>query len=447
MPEKSRSGSKGAGQVQFESGPGLSVIAPFFLVAPLGGLVAGLIAIQVGPEIFVAINTPRLVAITHALVLGWITTTIMGATYQLGPVVLGGRLLSRQLARVQFVVHAVAVALFVWSVRDWDVVTMGWAGSLLILSLVLYVVNAGVAVRRASNWSLSRMYLAAAFGFLVLAGGFGITWVGTLQHGWFPITFGALAAHAHLGLVGWLALTLMGVSYQLVPMFNVATLVHPRFGGASLAITATAVLVFAGVMLTDPPVQARVALAVLLAAGPLLWAFDQSRLMHGRLKRKVDVQGRATLISLAFLVLAALLGMGAAAGTPLTPDDGPARWPLAYGVAAILGWAGTAAMGNSIKIVAFLVWLYRYQPRTGFEAVPAIKDLYSSRFASAVLLAHCAATVVLVAAALSGSLTLFHAGGLMLVVSAGGFLVCLGTIVVPRRATDAHPAPAKSVAP
>jgi hypothetical protein len=268
--------------------------------------------------------------------------------------------------------------------------------------------------------------MGVALVFLVLAGALGVTWVGGLQYHWFAITFGGLSAHAHLGLVGWLGLTLMGVSYQLVPMFNVAPRTVPRFGTCALLLTIVATLAFAGVMFFDPPPAVRLALAAGLAAGPLLWSTDMVAVLRQRNRRRLDVQGWATLASLGFLWLAILLGIGAAAGTPFTPDDQPARWPLAYGAAAILGWAGTAVFGNAIKIHAFLVWLHRHRHRVGTAPVPLIGDLYSDAFARAGLATHVAATLLFVCAALSGSLPLFRIAGLVLVASGTG---CFATLL------------------
>src|SRR5690606_37844433 len=115
-----------------------------------------------GTSTFAGINLPANIAITHALLLGWLTLTMMGATYQLGPVVLGGALLSERLARVQFVVHVTALAAFVWAVHQWHMVTMGAAGGVLVLSLLLYALNVGVAIRRGATWTLPRAYAAAA---------------------------------------------------------------------------------------------------------------------------------------------------------------------------------------------------------------------------------------------------------------------------------------------
>ncbi|HEX6030249.1 MAG TPA: hypothetical protein VFY90_02380, partial [Tepidiformaceae bacterium] len=139
--------------------PPLWLVAPYFLFAPLGLVAGGLLLAFAPRDVFVGINIPRTVAITHAVVIGWITTTIMGASYQLGPAVIGGRLLSLRLARVQFWLHAVSVIGFVWSLFEWRTLAMSVAGVCLALSFTLYLVNAFVSLSRGRTWSLARAYL------------------------------------------------------------------------------------------------------------------------------------------------------------------------------------------------------------------------------------------------------------------------------------------------
>jgi len=74
-------------------GPALGLVAPFFLAAPAGLAAAGLLLATSNGDTFLAINAPRTVAVTHAAVIGWLSMTIFGAVYQLGPAVLGGRLI------------------------------------------------------------------------------------------------------------------------------------------------------------------------------------------------------------------------------------------------------------------------------------------------------------------------------------------------------------------
>lgn len=420
-------------------GPALGLVAPFFLAAPAGLLAAGLILAFSNADTMLAINVPRTVAATHAAVIGWLTTAIFGAVYQLGPAVLGGRLISTRLARLHIFVHATAVTTFVWAVWWWDVTLMALAGLGLVGSFVIFLINAVPAVGSPWRGALPSRYLAVSLGFIVLAAGFGITWVGALEHLWFPVTMGRLSGHAHLGLLGWLGLTVMGIAYQLIPMFNVVQRKQPVAGGRILAFTAAATIVGALILMTDAGPWARVMVAVAMAAGPAAWGIEMLRLMLARSRRTLDVQGRATFVSLGFLGLAICLGLLAAIGEPVSPGGEPTRILLAYGISGVAGWAGVMLIGNSYKVLPFLVWYHRYRQLAGIRPVPVVADIYSEGVARAVLVVHATGTMVAIAGALFGSLDILRTGGLMLTCGAVIHLASLAHIVLaPHAPTPRH---------
>lgn len=422
--------------------PSFGVVAPFFLAAPFGLLAAGLLLLTSDSSVFAAINVPRTVAVTHAAVIGWLTTAIMAAIYQLGPAVFGGRLVSERLARVQFVIHIASVALFVWALQRWDVSWMSAAGVGVVLSFILFLVNAVPAIVTAQSRELPRAYIAVALGFLVVTAGFGITWAGTLEHLWFPVTLGRLGGHAHLGLIGWLAIVIMGSSYQLVPMFNIVKRRQQRFGRLALIVTATAALVAGIGLMFDPPRAVRVLFAVALAAGPALWGFDIFQLLRARFRRRMDVQGHAAFASLGFLAVALALGIAVAWGSPVLGREDAARWQLAYGITAVGGWAGLTLLGNSYKIVPFLVWFHRYRERAGTGPVPMIADIYSDRLAHAMLVLHGAAVAIAASGALAGNLGILRTGAALLALSGAAHAATLAHIVFAQHAPSAPPLPA-----
>jgi hypothetical protein len=426
-------------RVRPDQGPALVVVLPFFMAAPAGLAAAGLLLAGSGADTFVAINLPRTVAVTHAAVIGWLSLTMMGAVYQLGPAVLGGRLLSARLARMQWLVHAIAVPVFIWALLEWRVTIMGLAGVGVVASFALFLANATPAAWFGRSRSLTRAYIAVSLALLAATFVLGLTWVGTLRYLWFPITLGELSAHAHLGLLGWVGLTVMGVSYQLVPMFSVVNRAKPRFGWIALGLTVVGLLTFASLIATDPPPAVRVSLAAFAAAGPLIWAVDMLGLMRARSRRRLDVQGRATFVSIAFLFAAVPLAVGAAGGTPLTPGGEPARWLLAYAFAAVGGWAGTTLIGNSFKIVPFLIWFHRYRPLVGRVPVPLVGDIYSERAANGVLVLHGAGVLVLVTAALFGQLDLLRAGGLLVSAGAAAHMLTFAHMLLPKRSSRPEP--------
>lgn len=408
--------------------PPLGAVLPFFLTAPLGLVAAGLMLALSDTDAFLAVNVPHLVAATHAAVLGWLSLSIMGALYQLGPAVFGGRLLSVRLVYMQFGLHVLSVGAFVASLYRWHISAMAAAAIGLSISFVLFFVNALPAVLSSRKGSLPRMFVLVAIGFLVITAVVGLTFVGTLEHAWFPVTQGRLAGHAHLGLVGWIALTLMGVSYQLVPMFHVVPRKPPRFGRSVLAIAAFGTVAAAIGFSFDPPSGVRLLLAMFLASGFLLWAFDIVDFLRTRSRRNMDIHGRATIVSLAFLVLAIVLGLLVSIGERVAPSGEPARLQLAYGVAAIGGWAGVTLIGNSFKIVPFLVWNARYRELAGREPVPMVAELSSDWLAHLTLTLHATGVLVVIAGALWGSLLLLHSGGALLMLA--GASHCGGLLFV-----------------
>lgn len=429
-------------------GPALGVVAPFFVAAPAGLLAAGLILAFSNGDTLAAINAPRTVAATHAAVIGWLTTAIFGAVYQLGPAVLGGRLASARLARIHFFVHGASVPAFVWAVWRWDITAMSIAGVGLVTSFSVFLVNAIPAVGSPRRGPLPARYLATALAFVAVAAGFGITWVGTLEHLWFPVTMGRLGGHAHLGLIGWLSLTVMGVAYQLVPMFNVVQRKRPVAGGWILGWTATAALLGSLWLMTDPPAGIRVVIAVAMALGPAAWGIEMLRLMLARSRRALDVQGQATFVALGFLAITIVLGLLVSAGEHASPGGEPTRVLLAYGICGIGGWAGVMLIGNSYKILPFLVWYHRYRQFAGIRPVPVVADIYSEPVARATLAVHAIATVVAAAGALGGELDLLRAGGALLAIGAAIHLVSLVHILVaPHAPTPRTVGPEKAAMP
>ncbi|MEP7216300.1 MAG: hypothetical protein ABI782_08605 [Anaerolineaceae bacterium] len=419
--------------------PPLGLVAPFLVLAPLGLFAAGLLLATTNADSLGGINVPRNVAATHATVIGGLTTAIMGAVYQLGPAVLGGRLVSQRLARVQFGVHAVSVPAFVWALLEWNVTWMSIAAIGVLTSLVLFLINAVAAVGLLRPNTVTRAYLSAALVMLVITASLGVTWVGTLAHLWFPVTLGRLSGHAHIGLLGWLGLTVMGVSYQLVPMFNVVQTGQPRFARAAFFATCASALVGGLVLMTDPGRAVRLVVAGSMAVGPTLWGVDMLWLLTARSRRSLDVQGKATFVSLGFLGASIALGLVVAVGEPLQDNDLGARWQLAYGICGIGGWAGIVLVGNSYKILSFLVWYHRYRNLAGRGRVPMISDVYNDRHATIVLGLYAGGLAVMAAGAVLGELAVLRVGAVLLTGAATGHLATLGHILfAPHSAATAR---------
>src|SRR5690606_36539429 len=110
----------------------------------------------------------HVIALTHLFVLGWITTIVMGAMYQLVPVALETRLYSERLAKWQFVFHVVGLVGMVWMFRIWDMTQVGHFGSALGFGVLLFVYNIVRTLLRVPKWNVIATAVASALGWISL---------------------------------------------------------------------------------------------------------------------------------------------------------------------------------------------------------------------------------------------------------------------------------------
>lgn len=412
----------------------LTVIAPYFLLAPLGLLAAGALLFGAESADFEAINHPTTLAITHAVVLGWITTTMFGASYQLGAAVLGGRPLPSWLLRAQLAFHLAGVGIFIVAFRDWDLGFLRAGSFVLVATIGVHLVALVSPLRNARGWPPMRLYLLAGAAGLAATATLGFLWVDALDASRYVVTDLRISAHAHLGLVGWLGITLMGVSYQLIPMFNVVNRRKPTLSRVALAVTVGGLSLFVAANLLGMSARAIAAAGAIVLVGVASWGGDQYLLLSARSRRRMDIQGRASYLSLVFLagtlVLVAIALARAALGDPLLP-----RLLLAYGAAGTLGWMGIALVGNSYKILPFLIWYHRYRALAGRQPVPLVSQLYSEGAAHVVIAIHAVAVTTLVAGLLAEADVLTRGAAVLLIASALGHVLSLAHMFLPRRST------------
>ncbi|MEJ5220612.1 MAG: hypothetical protein WHT63_01235 [Tepidiforma sp.] len=422
--------------------PPARAVAPFLVTAPLGLAVAGIALLGAGPGTLDGPSTPALLAAVHGTVLGWLTLSIMGATLQLVPSVLGGRAFSVRTALAAFVLHSGGVTLMVAAFAGWRLPLLASGATFAAAGVAVYLLTAArpLITARARGPEVASLQLAHLFLSSAVAAGLSLALA--LRLGWFGVTPGLVAAHAHLGIVGWLAIAITGVTYRLLPMFGIVRGTEPRFANVlpwALAAAAGAAFV---VLAVDPPPAARLVLEGALAGLGLLWLSDALRLYRSRLRRRADLYSRATLISFAFLVAGLLMAPFAAV---LPPDSRPVSGPAlqaACGFLILPGWAGATLIANSYKIVPFIAWYHRYSAVAGARWTPGTGDLYSSRLAHGVLVLVSAGAGLGAAASLASSLPLLRLAGAAFV--AAGLIACAtlaGTYVVrPEQRSVAPPA-------
>jgi len=397
-------------------------------------VVAGAAAPFVGPALAAGnLFGPGVLAATHALTLGVLTTMIFGALYQFFPATLGVGARSIPVAhRTFWVLQAGVTAMVVgfWLWLPW-LLAAGWL--LLFLAVGGLSWNLLPQRRRAVQGQLVGRYVSAGHMALGLAMALALARIGEPLGWWTVSRTGFIAAHFHLAALGFVSLTIVGVGSRMVPMFLFAQTAPTRALAWIGPLAAAGLLVqSAGLLLSVRPVT--VAGGALLAASGILLLFQLSLWFRHRARREVDPAAGFLGAAAGFLV--ATLGLGAwllAAGR-----FDPRTW-AAYGLVALLGWATLFTLGVAHRIVPFLAWLHLFGGMGRGVQAPPVTALVHRGLAWTTLACWAAGTALMAGAVLAGHPALATLGGLLVAAGAAGIGTQLGRGVRLWRGTPEDP--------
>ncbi len=216
--------------LSFNALPPIDLPFRFFVSAPFFVLLCAGIIFFSGEAMWLSRWHPSILALTHGFTLGFITMVMMGALLQLLPVI-GGigiakpRLIATSCHTLFTLGTLCLMANFLWS-NTW-LFTVSF--TLLAVGLGLYIVAlAWVLVKKLSQGDAIigfRFSITALFVVLVL----GLILLMRSPLDFFEFELPALLltkeltnSHAVWGLVGWVGLLIISVSFQVIPMFHVA---------------------------------------------------------------------------------------------------------------------------------------------------------------------------------------------------------------------------------
>jgi hypothetical protein len=217
------------------------------------------------------------------------------------------------------------------------------------------------------------------------------------------------AQHAAWGIVGWSGLLVAGVSYVVVPMFQLTPPYRPAF--ARWYAPALVVLLVAWTVVQDAGAGS-VAAGLLLAAALGAYAIVTLGLQARSKRPRADVTVRYWRLAMALAIAAA----GFWAMVLVAPEAAPARAAFLIGWLALPGALAAVICGMQYKILPFLCWLHLQNRasqcggRTPHMGVFLGESAMRRQF-----FAHVAAVAALVASVFAPALV--RPAGLLLVVS------------------------------
>lgn len=356
---------------------------------------------------------PRALALVHLVTLGWVSGSILGALYMVMPLAFGVSMPTRRLdcwACLSFWVGAVAMVSGFWHGR-YDVVGIGSPLVLLAFAAIGVRVIRGLTEARVP-WGVA-LHVALAFVNVTLAGAAGVLLAVNRLTGLLPGSpLSMAAAHAHLAVLGWAMMMIIGVAYRLIPMFVPAAMPS----GAGLAAS--------GILLEVGALGVAASLAVGKSALPWLpfvigalacFVAQVRRIVRNRRPRPLDLPRRDwstwhTHVALGYLLLAAVLGATVAVGVP------SAHTSWAYGSAGVLGFTVQMVLGIGGRLLPVYAWYRSLEQRDGLVPTTSVHALIAPRLSLAVLGSWLGGLPVFTAGLMTGALLPITCGaGAMLI--------------------------------
>ena len=314
--------------------------------------------------------SPEMLALTHLVALGFITSLIMGVLLRLAPLALGVAPRSRRLALLQCGLHLVGWTGMAFHFHQGVWTGVAWATVVVLSGALIQLWNFRDVLRLAWRGQLVAAYVSAALVNLVLAASLGVSFAFLRAYGVGGELLSApllhrIAAHLHLAALGWVTTMIFGVQLLLLP----GTRGSSRAAWARWAALQGGLLGAAIALLLGwdhpAPFAAAVLFAVLgHAAGPL----------------RAAARERASLwelVALGLLVALACTGVALSAGWPAAADPLRLRVEFAYGYVALLGWTTITIASTAFKLFPVWVWEERFRAESASRPVPPVSALTS----------------------------------------------------------------------
>ena len=416
------------GALSLDQAPPLSVPASFFLTIPFGILAAGLILMTSGITALGSPWAPQTLALTHAGTLGILAMGMLGALYQMTPVIAGTPVPFTRIAHFVHLLMVAGLAGFIWRLLGGPVAAMSWAIMAFQLALPAFLlplgwtllypatVNETVQGMRLAVLSLVAITLIG----LMMAAGFAGDSFPQNRLLWIQI-------HLTLALLGWVGGLIMSVSWQVIPMFYLAPATNKTskrwlLGMLMLGLILPFATFFANIETGGWLSPGKIAAISALPAALVIWVLHPALVLKSIANRKRKRSDASLLFWKAGLGMAFLI-IPIATTALLLPDP---RWQVLFGWVAIWGWAGMIMHGMLSRIVPFLVWFHRFSARVGLEPVPSMRSLLSQRRIQIGFSLHVSSAVLGGAAILFQVDILAQLTGLVLVATA----ISLGNMLV-----------------
>jgi hypothetical protein len=326
-----------------------------------------------------------MIAIVHLVTLGWITFSILGAIYIVGPLALRMDMPARRLDYLAYALALIGLVGMVGHFWIQEYGGMAWSAGTVATGLLVMTLRIVVSVRRARIQGAVKLHIVLSSVNLWLAAAMGVLLAWNKVHPFLPgFVLWNVYAHAHLAALGWAAMMVMGVGYRLLPMTLPSKMPPGRTMYASAVLLEVGVLGLFATLVAGS--RWSIAFGILIAAGVAAFGAHVAWMLRHPAPRQPGA-GRpdfgvlhaagagASLLAATAIGLALLVGPA----SPLTLHAA-----AAYGVLGLVGFLGQMVVGMEARLLPMAVWFWAYAA-SGYQVPPPAPHAMRDRTLQAIV--------------------------------------------------------------
>ena len=394
------------------------IVIPFYLYAALSFLIAAVLLLSAAGAFTGHYFNPHILAVTHMMALGWGAMIILGASHQLVPVLIEEGLYSERLAYASLILAGTGIPLLAYG---FYVFNMGWPaqwGAILVnAGLAAYLVNLTVSILKSRHENVHAVFVFTAVLWLLLTTLFGLLLVFNFTHSIFPKdSLYFLSLHAHMGIIGWFLLMVIGIGSRLIPMFLISKHTDAKTLWKVYYLINAGLGAFIFIFLFFPNGLLYALPSLLVAAGLALFGKYCRAAYRQRIRKQVDDQVKLSLLSVFMLAIpfASLLLIICF----LIFNGRQLNLVLLYGFTIFFGWITAIILGMTFKTLPFIVWNKVYHQKAGLGKTPSPKDLFSDKIFRSMSIAYLSGFVLFSAGILCAEVAVLNVAAFLLLAAA-----------------------------
>jgi hypothetical protein len=355
-------------QLSLRQTPSLDVPLRFFLTAPLFAILAILLWLFKGDALLINRWSPDVLAFTHLFTLGFMLQIMSGALLQLLPVLFGIIFVKARLWST--LIHSCLTVGTLLLASGWIFETkifLQISYLFLLLGSFLLISILGFGLFKSPNKSPILISARFAFIALIITLGLGFVLLALFAFDvqiYNPIFLTKL--HLTWGLIGWTFLLVVGIGYQVVPMFQI-TPPYPHYFSRFFAPILFGILIF---------FSSGLPLDIVLILLTISFAVITLKIQHKRLRKLPDMTLNFWRFGMFFLIVNAVFYLTGFIW------DFPQR-DILQGVLFIGGFVLPVIQGMLYKIIPFLIWLHLTNAQldvTKKIKVPNVKQIITEKW-------------------------------------------------------------------